>query len=213
MKNIGEVIKEARIRKKLSREKLENLTKIKKGFIEALENSRWDALPDYPVVFGFVKSIAGSLGLEEKNLTALLRRDYPPKALWVNPKPDLREKFKWNPRLTFLVSVITLFLIVAFYLGFSYLNFIQPPFLELEAPKENQLVEKTLLTVKGKTDQGAFVEVNNQPVLVEESGFFETEIEIAEETNVSINTALGRMRYALINLRRMIKDREEVLIS
>ncbi|MDX9932431.1 MAG: RNA polymerase sigma factor [Bacteroidales bacterium] len=37
--------------------------------------------------------------------------------------------------------------------------------------------------------------------------------EIAEETNVSINTALGRMRYALINLRRMIKDREEVLIS
>jgi RNA polymerase sigma-70 factor (ECF subfamily) len=37
--------------------------------------------------------------------------------------------------------------------------------------------------------------------------------EIAEETNVSINTALGRMRYALINLRRMIQDREEVLIS
>ena len=30
--------------------------------------------------------------------------------------------------------------------------------------------------------------------------------EIAEQTNVSINTALGRMRYALINLRKMIKD-------
>ena len=28
--------------------------------------------------------------------------------------------------------------------------------------------------------------------------------EIAEQTNVSINTALGRMRYALINLRKMI---------
>ncbi|PKP02748.1 MAG: RNA polymerase subunit sigma-24 [Bacteroidetes bacterium HGW-Bacteroidetes-6] len=37
--------------------------------------------------------------------------------------------------------------------------------------------------------------------------------EIAEETNVSINTALGRMRYALINLRRIIKDKEGVLIS
>jgi len=31
--------------------------------------------------------------------------------------------------------------------------------------------------------------------------------EIAEHTNVSINTALGRMRYALINLRRLIKDK------
>ena len=31
--------------------------------------------------------------------------------------------------------------------------------------------------------------------------------EIAEETNVSINTALGRMRYALINLRKMIEEK------
>jgi len=31
--------------------------------------------------------------------------------------------------------------------------------------------------------------------------------EIAEYTNVSINTALGRMRYALINMRRLIKDK------
>lgn len=30
--------------------------------------------------------------------------------------------------------------------------------------------------------------------------------DIAEDTNVSINTALGRMRYALINLRKMIKE-------
>ena len=31
--------------------------------------------------------------------------------------------------------------------------------------------------------------------------------EIADQTGVSINTALGRMRYALINLRKMIEDR------
>lgn len=30
--------------------------------------------------------------------------------------------------------------------------------------------------------------------------------EIAEETNVSINTALGRMRYALINLRKVVEN-------
>lgn len=35
--------------------------------------------------------------------------------------------------------------------------------------------------------------------------------EIAEQTNVSINTALGRMRYALINLRKMIKENNLVL--
>ncbi|HYQ55816.1 MAG TPA: sigma-70 family RNA polymerase sigma factor [Draconibacterium sp.] len=31
--------------------------------------------------------------------------------------------------------------------------------------------------------------------------------EIAEQTDVSINTALGRMRYALINLRKLVEDK------
>lgn len=35
--------------------------------------------------------------------------------------------------------------------------------------------------------------------------------DIAEQTDVSINTALGRMRYALINLRKMIQEKEIVL--
>ncbi len=35
--------------------------------------------------------------------------------------------------------------------------------------------------------------------------------EIAEQTDVSINTALGRMRYALINLRKLMQEKKVVL--
>ncbi|PLW97006.1 MAG: RNA polymerase subunit sigma-24 [Marinilabiliales bacterium] len=35
--------------------------------------------------------------------------------------------------------------------------------------------------------------------------------DIAEQTEVSINTALGRMRYALINLRKIIQEKELAL--
>ena len=35
--------------------------------------------------------------------------------------------------------------------------------------------------------------------------------EIAELTGVSINTALGRMRYAILNLRRIAQERDIVL--
>jgi RNA polymerase sigma factor (sigma-70 family) len=35
--------------------------------------------------------------------------------------------------------------------------------------------------------------------------------EIADVTNVSINTALGRMRYALINLRKIVKEKNIIL--
>jgi RNA polymerase sigma factor (sigma-70 family) len=35
--------------------------------------------------------------------------------------------------------------------------------------------------------------------------------EIADQTNVSINTALGRMRYALINLRKIVDEKSIIL--
>ena len=35
--------------------------------------------------------------------------------------------------------------------------------------------------------------------------------EIAEQTDVSINTALGRMRYALINLRKLVEKHNIIL--
>jgi len=35
--------------------------------------------------------------------------------------------------------------------------------------------------------------------------------EISETTNVSINTALGRMRYAIMNMRRMAKEHNVAL--
>lgn len=37
--------------------------------------------------------------------------------------------------------------------------------------------------------------------------------EISDHTNVSINTALGRMRYALLNLRKMIEEKNLVLTN
>jgi len=37
--------------------------------------------------------------------------------------------------------------------------------------------------------------------------------DIAEQTEVSINTALGRMRYALINLRKLIEEKSIILTN
>ena len=97
MKTTGQELKEIRIKKKYSRSLLAEETRIKKEFIEALEAQNWDALPESPVVVGFVKNISTALRIDAKRMVALLRRDYPPKALRVNPKPDLKTKF-FRPR-------------------------------------------------------------------------------------------------------------------
>ena len=74
----------------------------------------------------------------------------------------------------------------------------------LDTYRESELInEQVLLDVKKM--------VNNLPASQREVVFmrFYQQLsfkEIAELTNVSINTALGRMRYAIINLRRMAKQ-------
>ena len=91
----------------------------------------------------------------------------------------------------------------------------------VEAPKENDLSNLRSASVM---DQNRENELNNEQVLkdvkrlvealpesqrdVVYMRFFQelSSKEIAEMTNVSINTSLGRMRYALINLRKLTRQ-------
>ena len=192
MRTIGQTIKDARVKKKLSLESLERQTKIKKEFIDALEKSRWEKLPELPVVTGFVKNIAPALKLSKRNLVALLRRDYPPKKLSINPKPDVFRKFTWSPKLTFLTGMVVIILTIASYLFFQYRDFMSPPELVVDLPIEEQVVDADLLTVSGKVDPEATVSVNNQQVIVGEEGEFSTEIEIIEDTREVVVKAVSR---------------------
>lgn len=182
MKTAGEIIKEARIKKKYSRARLERETKIKKEFIEALEQEDWGRLPEYAVVSGFVKNLSEALNLDRRRMTAVLRRDYPPKTLDVNPKPDVTNKFIWSPRLTFLLGVFIVIIVILGYLSLQYSRFVRPPHLEVFEPTEGQEVTDIKVLVSGKTDPDATVKINNQPILVSEEGDFEAEIEISENT-------------------------------
>ena len=208
MKTIGKALKEARVRKKYSRVKLEKETKIKKEFIEAIEKEDWPALPEYPVVAGFVRSIAGVLQIERRQPLARLRRDYPPKVLRINPKPDVFEKFTWSPKLTFISGVIGISLIVLTYIGFQYVGFISPPPLEVSVPQEGAIIKETSIEVSGKTEPVAIVKVNNQLVLVEDNGEFNAEIDIYEGTYEIEIKAISRSGKESIVKRKIIPELE-----
>ncbi len=192
MKTVGSYLKEARLKKRFSLSKVEDETKIKKEFIESLENNDWQTLPDFAVVLGFVKNIAKFLDLNEKQMAAILRRDYPPKDLSVNPKPDVVNKFIWSPKITFVVGISLVLLLVFSYLGYQYKKFVSPPSLEITEPKEGEVVRSRNVWVLGKTDQDVVLKVNNQPVLVEDEGQFKTEIQIYEGTTEIVVKAVSR---------------------
>jgi cytoskeletal protein RodZ len=198
MKTIGLIIKETRLKKKYSLSKLEKEIKIKKNFLQAIEKEEWGKLPDFVVVTGFVKNISKALNLDEEKITAVLRRDYPPQTLAINPKPDISDSFVWSPKLTFLAGIIVVVVLVLGYLAFQYSRFISPPTLTVSQPKENQVVSEKLLVVSGKTDTDATIKINNQPAIVDGDGKFTTTIEINEATTEVEVKSLSRSRKETI---------------
>lgn len=183
MKTIGQLFLDARHEKKYTLARVERLTKIKKEFIKGIEQQEWQLLPEYPVVLGFVKNISRALGVDESKAVAFLRRDYPPQKVAMNPKPDLPiRELRWSPRLTFLLGIAVVVIAILGYLGFQYLQFISPPRLEVIKPIENEIVRSTQITIKGETNPEATITINNQPALVNDSGDFEAEIEVSNDT-------------------------------
>ena len=192
MKTIGQILGNARTNKRYSYQKLEEITKIKSSFIVAIENEEWQILPGFATVLGFVKSISSALDVDEKMAVAVLKRDYPPKKISINPNPDISSKPSWNPKLTFMLGVGLVVLIILGYLTFQYVKFISPPGIEVVSPIEGQAVDGNFVLVFGSTETDVKITVDNQPVLVDKGGKFSTNIEISPNTTKIIIRAISR---------------------
>jgi cytoskeletal protein RodZ len=192
MKTIGQIIKFARVKKNLSFKKLEETTKIKASFIKSIEEENWDVLPTFTTVLGFVKSLATALKIDQNMAVAVLKRDYPPKRLNINPKPDALSRFTWSPKLTFVITIVVVILIVLGYIGFQYAKFISPPNLIVDSPKENQIVDGNSVLVFGSTDQDVKITVNNQPVLIDADGKFSVGLGVTKTTKEIDIIAMSR---------------------
>ena len=209
MKSIGPTVKDARRKRGLTREEVSVQTKIKEQFIAAIENEKWDLLPDYPVVLGFVRNISKALSFDEERMAAILRRDYPPKKIFVNPKPEMKEEFVWGPKLTFFLGSIVILLVIGGYLAYQYLNFMAPPAVEITVPKENEEVKAGLIKVMGKTEEDASVSVNNQPALITDGGEFQTELEVNKDVTELVIIAKTRSGKETIVKRSIVVESEK----
>jgi len=203
MKTIGKLLKETRVKKRYSLKKISEKTKIKEEFVVSLENEKWEELPEYTVVSGFVRSIAKVLSTNENHALALLRRDYPPQKLSVNPKPDVSPKYSWSPKLTFYFGVVVILSLITGYLSVQYYKSITPPSLLVIEPQENIKVVGVSTKVLGQTDKDATVVVNNQPIIVSENGDFEVELEVSEETKEIVIHAVSRYGEETVISRRV----------
>ena len=77
MSELGEVLKKARLEKNLTLDKIQDQTKIRKRYLEALEEGDYEALPGKFYVRAFIKNYAEAIGLDAEEVLKYYENDIP----------------------------------------------------------------------------------------------------------------------------------------
>src|SRR5918997_3012440 len=76
MPEIGETLREARMRRRIDMTEVESATKIRGKYLRALENEEWELLPGPTFVKTFLRTYAEYLGLDARLLVEEYRQRF-----------------------------------------------------------------------------------------------------------------------------------------
>lgn len=187
---LGEKLKGIRENSGVSLNEIAKATKVRKVYLEMLENGEFEKLPPDVYVRGFLNSYARYLGIEAGDVMKLYEKE---RGIHKNIKKfqEPREKgrkFK-IPSITitpkvFAVATFAIFIIA----GITYFykeigKFSQEPRLVVVQPSNNLSVEGNSIDIVGISEKDTQVTINGQPVFVNESGEFKETISLQQGLN------------------------------
>ncbi len=186
MKTVGELLKQKRLEKKITRDQIVRKTKISSNYVKALENDDFANLPEAAFVKGFIRNYAKTVGLNPKQALAVFRRDYDQNVKGQVVPRSLTSSLTskraiWTPKTTVAALVAIVALSLAAYFVYQLRLLTAAPPLEILSPQENEHVVSTI-TVSGKTDPQATLKLNNQLVLIDENGEFSQSLLLSQGT-------------------------------
>ncbi len=196
--SLGDKLKRARVRRKLSVAEIEESTRIRGKFILALESDSWDQIPSEVYGRGYLEAYCDFLHLPTEQMLkqydksrAAYNRHTADQPIELAPVSRVSfSRFLVTPRLLMVVCATVVGLGFAAMVGYQINAFASAPMLELVAPAQAQETGMTQLevgttnfTLNGRTSKGATVEVNGQPVPVLQDGSFSTTVQVQRGVN------------------------------
>lgn len=188
MVTVGEVLKNKRKNLRKSLDLVSADTKIQKRFIKYIESNEFSPFESEVFLKGFIKIYAEYLGLDVKKVLALYRRTNP--IVKEKQKNSFKKniikgrKLLFNPQMV-ITALIALFALgILLYIGYQIYRFQTPPKLSILQPSSDYTTEEETLLIKGSTEKGVVVEVNDVVTEVDEFSNFEKSIKLNEGINI-----------------------------
>jgi cytoskeleton protein RodZ len=196
MKTVGEILKEARVKKRIELEDISHRTKISLKYLAAIEKNDFKELPPSTFTKGFMQNYAKVVGLDPKNVLAIFRRDYDqdekgriiPRGL---TEPVRQQGYYFNPTTTTLgLSILAGVIIIGFFIR-QVIVFNTAPEIMLKHPSENAEITSPV-EVSGSTAPEATLTINNQPISINETGEFTASLNLTPGEHTLIVTVTSR---------------------
>ncbi len=184
MIRVGQKLQEERLRQGLTIEDVSENTKIRPSFLEAIEKGEYDKLPSASYAHGFVKNYTNFLGLPEKEILALFRREFDEEKIYrVLPQGMARDFHTTRIKTSQFFLIAFLFITLIGYILFQYKDALINPGVSISSPKDNEVVNSTTVLVSGKTNPENVVYVGGFPVSVDENGNFKKTVSVFSGKN------------------------------
>ncbi|MDO8515425.1 MAG: helix-turn-helix domain-containing protein [bacterium] len=185
MTTVGEILKNKRLEKKLNLIDVEKTIKVRSKFLIAIENNDFSNLPPATFTRGFIKNYAVYLGLNSEEILAFYRRQENMSKEKILPQSPTKfsQKFKITPPVITAVGVGLLLLFFFGYLFRQYFLYTGTPSLTVTSPADYVIVKTPSVEVTGKTDTDTVLTINDQEVMVKETGEFSVKIDLAPGLN------------------------------
>lgn len=194
---LGEKLQKLRGDFRMSLAEVSKATRIQVKYLEFLESGEYEKLPADVYVRGFLRSYARYLNVDEQALVRLYERERNIQENLGREKNSQMTTHSFSPvsivitsRALVVSGIVLLVLGSFFYLYREFKSFAADPQLVILEPQNGSVIEAAEVTVRGKTDKGAEVTLNDQIVFVDNDGLFSSTLFLQP----GINTVLVRTR-------------------
>ena len=213
IQTLGESLIAARSHLAVSIQEISKVSKIPPKYLEAMEEGDYARLPSNVYVKGFLKTLSRIYRVDELGLLSLFEAE---RGLEENIKTRPEKlrvtvpSFVFSPRTVAVAAIALAGILSLSYLYFQISSVKKPPRLEVLSPLQNGPAETSLIVVAGKTEPGANVFLNNQPVVVDVNGEFRENLSLAPGTNQLVIKAVSKFDKETVVTRQVVIPEKQI---
>ncbi len=186
-RSLGEDLARERKKLNLTLSVVERKIGVGEGYLEAMESGEWKIIPGEVYAKNWLKKYVIFLGLNWQSVKKKYDREVGNKNFWPQTQ---KQKFGISqkrllvfPKIIRNALIGLVVLIIVLYLSFQIYSLLRPPILEIIYPPHGLELSNRNFKLLGKSESGAVVSINGNPVPIDKDGWFKIDINLNKGLN------------------------------